>query len=148
MTNEINESMQLIVVDADGVIITYANGVITSDNPEFVKKVIEAGYYGFPPIRFFEPSGRYVNPNLDPHDLIGITAALFSARPGRTILLEAPAEVKEWFAEERANRSGCIPESPSSEELTVEEWQTKMNKALAPEEIMRRHFERWGRKDL
>jgi hypothetical protein len=145
MTNKPKEIITMIVVDADGEIITAANGHVSSDNPELVKKVKEAGYFGFPSIRFFEPSGTDVSPSLDPNDLIGITAALFSAKPGRTILLEAPAEVQEWLEEERAKLGGsCVSRTPNPKNLTFEELQAEASKTLEPKEIMRRHLEKWG----
>lgn len=90
----------MIVVDADGEIITAANGLVSSDNPELVKAVKHRARIGTW-VRFVEPYGREVQANLDdPKDVIAITAALFAARPGRTRLLEAPNEVKEWISQD------------------------------------------------
>lgn len=95
----------LIVVDADGEIITAANGKISSDNPELVKMVKDA----FLPLQLISPHGVKVQPSLNPENLLGLTAALFSARPGRTLLLTAPTEVLEWFKDEqRKNDGGCV----------------------------------------
>lgn len=105
MTNKIN----MIVVDADGEIITAANGHVSSDNPELVKIVKRSVFLPWS-VQLVSPFGRRVRPSLDPENLIGITAALFSARPGRTKLLEAPPEVMEWFRDELSKRGGgCIP---------------------------------------
>lgn len=109
MTKKTKKAVQMIVVDADGEIITAANGHVSSDNPELVKKVKNAWLS----VRLIYPFGTRVTPSLrDPENLIGITAALFSARPGRTRLLEAPAEVWEWMKNDHALRGGCISASP------------------------------------
>lgn len=104
MTKKIN----LIVVDADGEIITAANGHVSSDNPELVKLVKRSVFLPWS-VQLVRPFGRWVRPSLDPENLIGITAALFSAKPGRTQLLEAPSEVMEWFQEEHSRRDYCVP---------------------------------------
>lgn len=97
MANKTNKITQLIVVDADGEIITAANGLVSSDNRELVKTVKTEAELGTE-VQMIVPFGERVRANLDdPKDLLGITAALFSARPGRTRLLEAPGEVWEWF---------------------------------------------------
>lgn len=90
---------QLIVVDADGDIITSANGAISSDNRELVriiKREVNLGTLS----QLIPPFGRTVQASLDPDNLVGLTAALFTARPGRTKLLEAPPEVWEWMEED------------------------------------------------
>lgn len=97
--------VEMIVVDADGEIITAANGLVSSDNPELVRLVKHAAKSEFP-IQLIAPFGRTVAPNLNPTDLVGVTAALFAARPGRTKLLEAPAEVWNWLDEEAGNSEG------------------------------------------
>jgi hypothetical protein len=97
MTNKTTKITQLIVVDADGEIITAANGLVSSDNRELVRIVKREAELGTP-VQMVAPFGEWVRANLeDPQDALGITAALFSARPGRTRLLEAPGEVWEWF---------------------------------------------------
>ena len=90
---------KLIVVDADGDIVTASNGLVSSDNRELVRTIKREALLGTP-ARLVPPFGREVNASLDPENLIGITAALFTARPGRTKLLEAPAEVWEWLEED------------------------------------------------
>lgn len=108
MTKKNKEIITMIVVDADGEIITAANGHVSSENPELVKKVKNAWLS----IRLIYPFGTRVTPSLrDPENLLGITAALFSARLGRTRLLEAPAEVWEWMRNDHELRGGCISES-------------------------------------
>jgi hypothetical protein len=93
---------KLIIVDADGDIVTAANGAISSDNRELVriiKREVNLGTLA----QLIPPFGRTVQASLDPNDLVGITAALFTARPGRTKLLEAPPEVWEWLEEDMEN---------------------------------------------
>lgn len=110
---------QLIVVDADGVIITAADGLISSDNRDLVKTIKREVFLGTRTQLVF-PFGRQVQASLDPTDLVGLTAALFSARPGRTKLLEAPAEVWEWMREDMEDSEGdSFPDV-----MTVEESQT------------------------
>lgn len=114
--------VQMIVVDADGEIITAANGLVSSDNPELVKAVKHRARIGTY-VRFVEPYGREVQANLDdPENLIGIAAALFTARPGRTRLLEAPAEVKEWILQdvEDGEPASAPAAFSEEEELAIE----------------------------
>lgn len=96
---------KLIVVDADGEIITAANGLISSDNRELVKTIKREVLLGTR-VQLIPPFGRQVETSLDPENLVGLTAALFSARPGRTNLLEAPAEVWEWLQEDMEDSEG------------------------------------------
>lgn len=113
--------VQLIVVDADGEIITAANGLVSSDNQELVRAVKREAALNSE-IQMVAPFGERIRANLeDPHDLLAITAALFSARPGRTILLEAPAEVWTWFNNEE-NHDGegdSIGDAYTVEELDM-----------------------------
>ena len=90
---------KLIVVDSDGVVITCANGLVSIEDPERVRTVKREALLGTP-LQLVVPFGDWVNASLDPENLVGLTAALFSARPGRTRLLEAPAEVWDFFEEE------------------------------------------------
>lgn len=105
MTKKPKEIITMIVVDADGEIITAANGHVSSDNRELVKLVKRSVFLPWT-VQLVSPFGRRIRPSLDPEDLIGITAALFSARPGRTRLLSAPPEVMDWFKEEHTRRRG------------------------------------------
>lgn len=119
MANKTNKITQLIVVDADGEIITAANGLVSSDNRELVKAVKTEAELGTE-IQMIAPFGERVRANLeDPADLLGITAALFSARPGRTRLLEAPGEVWEWFndADKHDGEGDSIGDAYTVEEL-------------------------------
>lgn len=95
MTKKIN----LIVVDADGDIVTCANGHLSSDNRELVR-IIKREVLFRSRVQMVAPYGQKICASLDLEDPIGNTAALFSARPGRTRLLEAPPEVWNWFREE------------------------------------------------
>lgn len=98
----------LIVVDSDGELIVAANGHVSSDNRKLVKLVKEAAK-NRRAVRIVFPAGTRVRASLDPADLLGITAALFAAKPGRTILLQAPVEVTEWVAAESARTGGgCL----------------------------------------
>lgn len=101
MTQENKKTIQMIVVDSDGEIITAANGRVSSDNPELVRIVKEQAKIGME-VQLIQPFGDYFLASLDPENLIGITAALFSARPGRTRLLEAPDEVWDKLKAERS----------------------------------------------
>lgn len=110
---------QLIVVDADGEIITAANGQVSSNNRNLIKTIKREVLLGAK-VQLVFPFGRQVQASLDPTDLVGLTAALFSARPGRTKLLEAPAEVWEWMREDMEDSEGdSFPDV-----LTLEESQT------------------------
>lgn len=125
--------VQMIIVDADGEIITAANGLVSSDNPELVKAVKHRARIGTY-VRLVEPYGREVQANLaDPEDVIAITAALFAARPGRTKLLEAPAEVKEWISQDLEDgEPASAPDAFSiEEEMAIEE---RLRNALATDE--------------
>lgn len=115
----------MIVVDADGVIITAANGHVSSDNPELVKLVKKNALIGTY-VRLVEPHGKEIQASLDPQNLIGITAALFSARPGRTKLLEAPIEVLEWLREDTDSGS---EQDFSSEPKSLEEAEAEFRAA-------------------
>lgn len=119
MTNKMKKIIQLIVVDADGEIITATNGLVSSDNRELVRLVKREAELGTP-VQMVAPFGEHVRANLeDPKDALGITAALFSARPGRTRLLEAPGEVWEWFNDEGSHdgEGDSFDEAFSPEEL-------------------------------
>jgi hypothetical protein len=119
MANKTNKITQLIVVDADGEIITAANGLVSSDNRDLVRAVKIEAELGTE-IQMVAPFGERIRANLeDPEDLLGITAALFSARPGRTRLLEAPGEVWEWFNDEDKHdgEGDSIGDAYSAEEL-------------------------------
>jgi hypothetical protein len=110
---------KLIVVDADGDIITAANGQLSSNNQELVR-IIKREVLFRRKVQLIAPFGKKVRANLQPEDLIGITAALFSARPGRTKLLEAPAEVWEWFKEASAEAS-CGGNTSSGKDFKFKE---------------------------
>jgi hypothetical protein len=119
MTNKTTKITQLIVVDADGEIITAANGLVSSDNRELVRLVKREAELGTP-VQMVAPFGEWVRANLeDPQNALGITAALFSARPGRTRLLEAPGEVWEWFNDEDSHdgEGDSFGDADSVEEL-------------------------------
>jgi hypothetical protein len=118
----------MIIVDADGELITYTNGDISSDNPELVRIVKEQAAIGME-IQFIQPFGDYFRASLDPEDLIGITAALFSAKPGRTRLLEAPDEVWEKMQAEQAV-GGCGYRSSPERDSDFESLEA-MERALA-----------------
>lgn len=109
----------LIVVDSNGELIVAANGKISSDNRQLVKLVKQA-VKERRPVQLVSPNGSQVRASLNPEDLIGITAALFSANPGRTTILEAPPKVTEWVAEE-SNRTGggCLKSPSVSEDFQV-----------------------------
>lgn len=109
----------LIVVDSDGELIVAANGRISSDNRQLVKLVKKA-VADRRLVQIVSPNGSRVRASLDQEDLIGITAALFAANPGRTKILEAPATVNEWVAEE-SNRTGggCLKSPSVSEDFQV-----------------------------
>lgn len=126
MTNKTKKITQLIVVDADGEIITAANGLVSSDNRELVRLVKTEAELGTE-VQMVAPFGERVRANLeDPQDVLGITAALFSARPGRTRLLEAPGEVWDWFNDEESHDG----EGDSiGDAYTVEELQTMIEEA-------------------
>jgi hypothetical protein len=115
---------QLIIVDADGEIITAANGQISSNNGDLVKTIKREVLLGTK-TQLIPPFGRQIQASLDPADLVGLTAALFSARPGRTKLLEAPAEVWEWMREDMEDSEGdSFPDV-----LTLEESRTMFSEA-------------------
>lgn len=94
MTPKNVKSIQMIIVDSDGEIITAANGRVSSNNPALVKIVKELAAIGME-VQLIQPFGDYFRANLDTKNPIGIVAALFSVNPGRTRLLEAPDEVWE-----------------------------------------------------
>lgn len=96
---------KLIVVDADGELITSANGLISSDNRDLVRTIKREVLLGTR-TQLIPPFGRQVETSLDPNNLVGLTAALFSAKPGRTNLLEAPSEVWEWLQEDMEDSEG------------------------------------------
>lgn len=107
---KINREIKMIVVDADGVIVTAANGLVSSDDRELVRAIKRESLL-MTPVQFVAPYGEWVQANLDdPNDSVSIAAALFSVRPGRTRLLEAPAEVWEWLDNDD-NKSQREPES-------------------------------------
>lgn len=101
MTNKI---VKMTVVDADGEIITAANNLVSSDNSELVRLVKLAAKIRTE-VQFVAPFGRTVQAELNPENPVGIAAALFAARPGRTRLLEAPSEVWDWLEEDYDNNS-------------------------------------------
>lgn len=106
----------LIVVDSDGELIVSANGQISSDNRELVKRVKQAAEIRRR-VQLVAPFGNKVTASLEPDNLLGLTAALFAANPGRTTLIEAPEEVTEWIAKEsEAQAGGCRKLPPSSME--------------------------------
>lgn len=86
---------QIIVVDSDGEILTAADGQVggSSGRVFMVKRNNLLGT----PIRLTEPYGEPVRSELNIRNPIGIVAALFSAKPGRSKLLEAPPEVWDWI---------------------------------------------------
>jgi hypothetical protein len=122
MTQENKKIVHMIVVDADGEIITAANGRVSSDNPELVRIVKEQAAIGME-IQFIQPFGDYFRASLDPENPIGITAALFSAKPGRTRLLEAPQGVWDWLkAESSAGTCGHTVD-PDGEDFESMSWE-------------------------
>lgn len=123
--------VEMIVVDADGEIITAAHGLVSSDNPELVRLVKRAAKFGFP-VQLVAPFGRTVKPSLEPTDPVGITAALFAARPGRTKLLEAPAAVWGWLEEEEENSEG----RSFGTAMSVEEYHSMRSAVANPDVLM------------
>lgn len=115
---------KLIVVDADGDIITAANGQISSDNRELIQIIKREVSLGTR-TQLIPPFGSLIRASLDPDDLIGLTAALFSARPGRTKLLEAPAEVWRLLEVEIESSEG----ESFGEAFTEEESRAKFESA-------------------
>ena len=111
---------KLIVVDADGDIVTAANGQVSSDNRSLVR-VIKREVLFRTKVQLVAPFGQKVRATLNPDDLIGTTAALFSARPGRTRLLEAPDEVWNWFKEESLSASCTGHQSASGKDFQSKE---------------------------
>jgi hypothetical protein len=109
-----------IVVDSDGDIIRYLDGDISCDNPEILEH-LEKGFFLFP-VRFVMPFGTLVLPSLyDSQNIVRIAAALMSANPGRSRVLEAPSEFWEWFDEEYARYGGgCGTRASSSKDITLE----------------------------
>lgn len=102
------KKMTMIIVDSDGEIISAANGHVSSENKELVRLVKRGAALGSP-TQLVPPFGTLVNASLDdPEDNLAITAALFSAKPGRTFLLEAPADVKDWI-EADSEENGEVP---------------------------------------
>lgn len=121
MTKKNTNSVKVIVVDADGEIITAANGRISSDNPALTKIVKELAEIGME-VQLVQPFGNYVRASLDPNNLIGITAALFSAKPGRTRLLEAPDEVWDWWNSESSAGTCHHTVDPAGENFSSMSW--------------------------
>ena len=105
MTKKDKNVIKTIVVDADGDIITSSNGYLSSDNRELVRSIKREVLFRSK-VQLVAPYGQKIRASLDPEDLIGNTAALFSARPGRTRLLEAPSEVWDWFRAEANTEEG------------------------------------------
>lgn len=102
------KKMTMIIVDSDGEIISAADGHVSSDNKELVKMVKRSAALGSL-IQLVPPFGTLVAAGLDdPENNLAITAALFSAKPGRTFLLEAPADVKDWI-EADSDETGEVP---------------------------------------
>lgn len=87
-----------IVVDSDGDHIACTSGHVSSTNQEKVKAVKEASLLGTP-IQIVAPFGPVVSCDLDSEDDMQVLAALFSAAPGRTRLLEAPQALISQFQE-------------------------------------------------
>lgn len=109
------ELVKMIVVDADGEVITAANGYVSSNNRELIRKVKIAARLQ-KQIQLVAPHGKLITASLEKDNLVGITAALFSAKPGRTRLLEAPKEVLDWIKEEYSQGKGeCRTISPEDE---------------------------------
>jgi hypothetical protein len=106
---------KVIVVDSDGDIITSANGQLSSDNRELVS-IIKREVLLRSKVQLVAPFGQKIRANLDPEDLLGNTAALFSARPGRTRLLEAPPEVWAWLKQETITKS-CTGNTSSGKDF-------------------------------
>lgn len=135
---EKKKNVQMIVVDADGVIVTAANGHVGSDDREIVKTIKRHASLGTK-VQLIAPFGSHVRASLDSDDLIGITAALFSARPGRTNLLEAPPEVLDWWSTELETwGGGCIPDvNPVTYEMpTLAEMERELaNELFGNEEL-------------
>lgn len=127
-----NKNVKMTVVDADGEIITAANELVSSDNPELVKRVKFAALI-HSDVQFVAPYGRAVEADLDRENPIGIAAALFAALPGRTRLLEAPAEVWDWIQEDVENGE---PDS-YSEDMSEEEVAAMMEDSSVLEESVR-----------
>jgi hypothetical protein len=87
--------VQMIVVDSDGEILTAANGQLSGEYARI--QSIKRNLLLADPVEMFAPYGDAVVPELDVQNPIAIVAALFSAAPGRTSLLDAPGEVWDWF---------------------------------------------------
>lgn len=87
---------KLIVVDADGELLSCSNGHI-SGSTELRRKAEIASLIGAR-VTLQAPFGEEVMADLtDPTNSLGIVAALFAAKPGRSRILTAPPEVWEWL---------------------------------------------------
>lgn len=129
MTKNIN----MTVVDADGEIITAAFELVSSDNPELVR-LVKAAAEIRADVQFIAPYGQTVEAELNRENPLGIAAALFAARPGRTKLLEAPAEVWDWLKND-SDENGEPDSYPV--EMSEEEALQTMEQSNSLEEAMR-----------
>lgn len=86
----------VFVVDADGVLVVYANGVVSSDDKELVKTIRSMSERKLH-VKV-KPYGRQnsVEANLNGNHM-NILAALMSAKPGRTRVLEAPDDIMNFI---------------------------------------------------
>lgn len=95
-----------IVVDSDGELIVWTNGSLSA-SPKLKKRVKEASQFDreVELIHGVQPVVANLN---DDEDFLAITAAMFSASPGRSRLLEAPQVVTDWFESFNSDEEGIV----------------------------------------
>jgi len=85
-----------IVVVADGELVLWWQNRLWADR-KATREQVELNATGRLPVTLLWGAPP-VEANLDDEkDLVAITAALMSAAPGRSYLVEAPAAVTDWF---------------------------------------------------
>lgn len=103
-----------IVVDVDGELIVWTDGLLSCDNREYVKDAKRASFLKVPTDLSFH--GPTIPADLDDvENVLGVVAAMIAVNPGRAIILSAPDSVldalpyeaddenlKRWIEEQNA----------------------------------------------
>lgn len=91
-----------IVVDSDGILFMSVDGVLTCTDQKVIARARKHSTLNTL-VRLYDPFGEQVKADLTDYEnnKIGFVAAMIAANPGRSLILEAPADIMEWLEKDQ-----------------------------------------------
>lgn len=108
-----------IAVDSDGQLLICVDGKLSG--PSELLAIARRNSNVRELVQLVQPHGALYEANLDDGDPVGEVAALMSVAPGRSRIMEAPAEVFERLGDYGTEIVGDEPEAEPVELLIVDE---------------------------